>query len=68
MYGVLLLQVEKYRQRLGLLAAGRLVEAMSVQTGGSSATAKAVDTMQDAGGEDPAVMCRRLKQSSGIHA
>ena len=44
------MQVQKYRRRLELLAEGRLVEAMQVQTGGSSATAKAVDGMQDAGG------------------
>lgn len=43
--------MQKYRRRLELLAAGRLVEAMQVQTGGSSATAKAVDGMQDADGE-----------------
>ena len=43
--------MQKYRRRLELLAQGRLVEAMQVQTGGSSATAKAVDGMQDAGGE-----------------
>jgi hypothetical protein len=46
-----LMQVEKYRRRLELLGEGRLVEAMLVQTGGNSATAKAVDGMQDAGGE-----------------
>lgn len=47
-----LMQVEKYRRRLELLGEGRLVEAMLVQTGGNSATAKAVDGMQDAGGEN----------------
>ena len=46
-----LMQVEKYRRRLELLGEGRLVEAMLVQTGGNSATAKAVDGMEDAGGE-----------------
>ena len=44
------MQVQKYRRRLELLAEGRLVEAMQVQTGGSSRTVKAVDGMQDAGG------------------
>ena len=45
------MQVEKYRRRLELLDEGRLVEAMLIQTGGSSATAKAVEGMQSADGE-----------------
>ncbi len=49
--------MQKYRQRLELLAEDRLVEAMRVQTGGSSATAKAVDNMQDAGGEGTPIWC-----------
>lgn len=48
-----MLQVQKYRRRLELLAEGRLVEAMQVQIGGSSATAKAVEGMQDESGEGP---------------
>ena len=45
------MQAQKYRRRLELLAEGRLVEAMQVQIGGSSATAKAVEGMQDSSGE-----------------
>ena len=45
-------QVEKYRRRLELLREGRLVEAMGIQTGGSSATARAVEGMQDAAGKN----------------
>ncbi len=47
-----LMQVEKYRRRLELLVEGRLVDAMRIQTGGKSATAKTVDGMQEAGGEN----------------
>lgn len=36
-------QVEQYKRKLELLAEGKLVEAMHVVTGGSSATAKAVE-------------------------
>ena len=46
-----LMQVEKYKRRLELLREGRLVEAMAIQTGGSSATAKAVEGMQDGAGD-----------------
>ena len=42
-------QVEQYRRKLELLAEGKLVEAMRVVTGGSSATAKAVGKI---GGDD----------------
>ncbi|KAK9909518.1 hypothetical protein WJX75_003467 [Coccomyxa subellipsoidea] len=42
-------EVEQYRRKLELLAEGKLVEAMRVVTGGSSATAKAVGKI---GGDD----------------
>ncbi len=37
--------MEQYKTRLELLGEGNLVEAMQIVTGGSSATAKAVEKM-----------------------
>ena len=46
------IQVEQYRRKLELLAEGKLVEAMRIVTGGSSATAKAVEKI---GGDEGAL-------------